>query len=269
MRRHLFWLPALALAAGCGGGGTNPTPVTPEVPAIAQYPVYKAVSEEGNELFLQVRQDAGDFDGRYAFFYKQDGSDTDIMDGAVEGTVDVDGTIHMTLYNPYDESAEPIEIEGRREGENLVMADASNPEDVETFEPVEAAEGLQTRAGLTKEFKVTLGPIEGKTQGQTLNASAGVVPVWLIPALWWGSAQSPTADVFEKDRGTSVELLSWGNGWTKVKIGYMANDEYRFEGWVKQNFAQIGTTHQVLQESVIRLVPNRSDATPVNAVLTP
>lgn len=246
MRRLLLGLPFIVLAAGCGGNGKNPTTPDPsdnDLPAYASYPAYRAISaEDGNELYLQVRDDEGEFDGRYAFFIKEGGNVIDIMDGPVEGTVNAEGTIHMTLRNPYDETSEPIEIEGHREGGNLVMADVENPADVETFEPLEEEPLTITRTGPLDGFWVDIDAVANKFDKQTMSVSYAKVPFWLLPPTFAAIATSTSSEFINKFPYESI-TTGWGNGWTQVVVGYADNRGSKFSGWVPRNPLELSTSN--------------------------
>jgi hypothetical protein len=237
MRRLLLGLPLILIAAGCGGGGKNPAttpnPTPNDLPAYTQFPAYRAISaEDGNELFLQVRDNEGKFSGRYAFFIKNGGESViDIMNGPVEGTVDGEGTIRMTLRNPYDETSEPIEIVGHRDGENLVMADAANPEDVETFEPIEPPTDTLTRDAVLTSFDINIEAQAGKFEAQKIRYNFFSAPVWWVPPTFVGTSFSESSE-FLKNWPYENMITSWGNGWSEVRIGY---DRAKFSGWVPQN----------------------------------
>lgn len=269
MRRLLLGLPLVLVAAGCGGGGKNPAPIQEpdgdSLPAYTRYPAYRAISaEDGNELFLQVRADEGAFDGRYAFFIKEGGNVIDIMDGPVEGTVNAEGTIHMTLRNPYNPESEPIEIEGHREGENLVMADVANPEDVETFEPMEEQPTTVTRVGPLESFWVEIDGVPGKFDKQAIHVSYLKAPVWWLPPTFAAIATS-TSSEFIKHFPYESMTTSWGNGWTEVKISPLSEQSVSFHGWVPVNPLQLGMANVGFSSAEFRPSGGRSSFGSVTA----
>lgn len=268
MRRLLLGLPFIVLAAGCGGNGKNPTttpdPSADDVPAYASYPAYRAISaEDGNELYLQVRDDEGEFDGRYAFFIKEGGNVVDIMNGPVEGTVNAEGTIHMTLRNPYDETAEPIEIEGHREGSNLVMADVTNPEDVETFEPMEQPTTI-TREGPLESFWIEVDKVEGKFDAQSIYFSYLKAPIWWVPPTFAAIATSESSE-FTKNWPVQSMMTSWGNGWTEVTVSSFSETGTKLTGWVPANPLEFGTINRSFSSAQFRPGTFGGRFTPVTA----
>jgi hypothetical protein len=238
MRNRLLWLPALLLA-GCGGNGSNP-PASPPIPAELRYPAYTYSSPDGDELFLQIADTGGAIQGRFAFIFEDEGQPT-IFDGEVQGVVANDGTLMMTLHNPFDATEAPIALTGHRTGAGIEVADVEVPEVKYAFEPYAGPTG--TRGVFDKiRFEVRLPHLE-----QALVHSMFPIAYWLLPPTYSTKAWTETDSTHfkEDDEDYAVELWSWGRGWTNISVkrpqdGRFGRLGVGFTGWVHVNPWELG-----------------------------
>ncbi|MGV3618423.1 MAG: hypothetical protein ACO1SV_24120 [Fimbriimonas sp.] len=198
--------------AGCGGSGENPPATETQVPVEFTYPAYRAVSEDGDELFIQIKKTGDTVAGHFTFFLAQAETDTDIIAGPVEGAVGTDGTVQLKLFNPYDPEAPPFETEGVQNAEGWLMHDVETPEDVVQFTPYEAP----TTRGLFG----TKARIYIKEVDQHINIDNKGVPHWLLPLSYLCGQRSETSTsvVNADDRLATATLHSWGNGWSWINL---------------------------------------------------
>jgi len=237
MSKTLIFIPGLLLLIGCGGHDSEGSTVEHDLPAVYHYPAYKAVSEEGDELFIQVPSSTGEIDGRYAFFVK--GADaTDILSGPVNGSVTKAGVVNVNLYNPYDPSEEPIQLTGKKVGANLELTETDTGETA-TFKPMEPSTVTLTRASYP--YQITIGTTS-KDPVVTVDPTFTPLLLWLLPPTWVGEATPrKTTSYLPNIAPYRLLLSSWGNGWTEVSVGQWELGNY-FEGWVNINPADFGKT---------------------------
>jgi hypothetical protein len=209
----------LALA-GCGGSNPTTETPTPQIPEQLTYPAYHATGPQGEQLYLLLKKDGQTLKGEFVYFIPTEGQEApDIMSGPANGTVGNDGTVHLTLTNPYNAEVPPIVTEGVQTEAGWRLHDVETPEDVVEFTPVE--EPTVTRGVLGNDANLHVNELD-----QDIYIEHNVIPLSLIPLTYWANVRTDKSTILTDYDGRHGQFTSaWVCSFIQTGISWI--DIYR------------------------------------------
>lgn len=211
----------MILTAGCGGGGTNPptTPPDAEIPEVFSYPAYHAEDEDGDDFYLLIKKEGSALKGEFMYFFANEG-ETQIMSGPAVGSVEADGTVHLTLTNPYDETDPPIVVEGTQTEAGWSLHDVADPSDVVHFTAVEGPR--VTRGLLGNTAKIRINELDQNFIIDHSLITLSLIPVAFLAEIKSGNKSTWSFPIYERgveEARSSVWVCNWiGHDWTWIDV---------------------------------------------------